>query len=135
MFLNIFISLNDSSRDEKNSIIKQLCMKQMSRLCTKKFDYLVYPHLSKDLVTITFKNEHFSSEKSREKMLYSKAFCIYELIKYRPDYYVQELLASISNLLNYCDRKNDGGICAILIDTLGVLCETEVVDMVEKSFG
>ena len=34
-------------------------------------------------------------------------------------------------MLNGCNSlQNDEGICAILIDTLAILCESEVVDMV-----
>lgn len=51
-------------------------------------------------------------------------------IFFRPDYYAQELLATISNLLNSCTQPNDQGVCAILIDSLAFLCESEVVDMI-----
>lgn len=53
------------------------------------------------------------------------------LILYRPDYYAKELLGTIFSMLNGCNSlQNDEGICAILIDTLAILCESEVVDMV-----
>jgi hypothetical protein len=32
--------------------------------------------------------------------------------------------------LNKCNIPNDDGICALLIDTLSILCESEVVDMI-----
>ena len=51
-------------------------------------------------------------------------------LKLRPDYYAKELLGTIFNLLNSCNLTNDEGVCAILIDTLALLCESEVVDMV-----
>jgi len=50
---------------------------------------------------------------------------------YRPDYYAKELLGTIFSLLNGCSSMpNDEGICAILIDALAFLCESEVVDMI-----
>ena len=122
----MLISLTNSANTEKNLLVKSICLKQMTRLCTMKYDYIVYPHLSSELISIRL--EH-SSASVREKVLYTKAFCIYELIVYRPDYYAQEFLATISNLINYCNQPGDGGVCAVLINALAVLCETEVVDM------
>lgn len=125
MCLNILKSLMISSSGD-NMIVRLTCMKQLTKLCTMKYDYLVYPHLSNELISI----QHLQlAENDRLEVLYMKAYCIYEIISYRPDYYAQELLATISSLLNQCGQKNDQGICAILLDTLGLLCESEVVDM------
>lgn len=49
---------------------------------------------------------------------------------YRPEYYAKELLASISNLLNIASKQMDEGVSSILLDTLSILCESKVVDMV-----
>lgn len=131
MFLNIFLTLMQCSDTPDTLIVKHICMTQLVRLCKLKHDHLVYPHLAKELVTV--RNEKLA-DASREKILYTKALCIQEIIAYRPDYYAQELLATISNLINHCGQKNDAGICAVLIDTMAMLCETEVVDMV-STFG
>lgn len=82
-------------------------MLQLVRLCKIKYDHLVYPHLAKHLITGKIEKV---SDVSREKSLYTKALCIQEIITYRPDYYAQELLATISNLINNCNQKEDGGI-------------------------
>ncbi|CAF0861948.1 unnamed protein product [Brachionus calyciflorus] len=123
--LGILKSLMLSSTGD-NLIVKLICMKQLTKLCTMKYDYLVYPHLSNELITI---KQLQLSESDRHEILYMKTYCIHQIITYRPDYYAQELLATISNLLNQCTQINDQGICSILIDTLAYLCETEVVDM------
>lgn len=91
-----------------------------------KYDYLVYPYLSNELVSI--KSLKFG-ENDRLEVLYMQAYCINKIIQYRPDYYAQELLATISNLLNQSVNQNDQGISAILLDTISYLCESEVVDM------
>lgn len=101
-------------------------MKQLTKLCTMKYDYLVYPYLSNELVSI--RNLQLA-ENERLEVFYMKAYCINKIIKHRPDYYAQELLATISSLLNQCVNKNDQGICALLLDTISYLCESEVVDM------
>ncbi|RMZ94775.1 focadhesin isoform X1 [Brachionus plicatilis] len=123
--LNTFRSLMSSSNGE-GLIVKLVCMKQLTKLCTLKYDYLVYPHLSNELVSIRSLQ---LAENERLEVLYMKAYCINRIIRYRPDYYAQELLATISNLLNQCVHPNDEGICAILLDTISYLCESEVVDM------
>lgn len=131
MFLNVLTTLIQSANTADTVIVKESCMIQLVRLCQMKYDHLVYPVLSKELVTVSNakKDKLLMDSKCREKLLYTKAFCIQEIIKYRPDYYAQELLATISSLINFCSQKSDGGICGCLIDTMAVLCETEVVDM------
>ena len=52
----------------------------------------------------------------------------------RPDYYAQELLATISNLINNCTHQEDAGVCAILIDAMAFLCHSEVID-IESTFN
>ena len=50
----------------------------------------------------------------------------------RPDYYVEQLLAKISGLINTMSGDlNDktSGVAALMIDTLGFLCESQVIDM------
>lgn len=115
-----------SSSSSENMILKLVCMKQLTKLCTMKYDYLVYPFLSNELVSIKSLQ---LTENERLEVLYMKAYCINKIIKYRPDYYAQELLATISNLLNQSVHENDQGVSAILLDTISYLCESEVVDM------
>ncbi len=100
-------------------------MTQLVRLCRMGHDHLVYPHLSKELVSVRTDSTPIDSTS-----LYTKALCIQEIITYRPDYYAQELLATISTLINICNQKAHAGISAILVDTMAALCHTEVVDMV-----
>jgi len=88
-------------------------------------DHLVYPYLAKELISVKVDTSPMDSTD-----VYTKAFCIQEIIFYRPEYYAQELLATISNLINRCNQTDHAGISAILIDTMAVLCQTEVVDMV-----
>ncbi len=125
MFLNTFTSLIHSSNTPATFIVKQACMTQLVRLCRMGHDHLVYPHLSKELVSVRTDSTPIDSTS-----LYAKALCIQEIITYRPDYYAQELLATISTLINICNQKAHAGISAILVDTMAVLCQTEVVDMV-----
>jgi hypothetical protein len=50
----------------------------------------------------------------------------------RPDYYVKQLLAKISGMINTTSGDlNDktSGVAAIMVDTLGFLCESQVIDM------
>jgi hypothetical protein len=129
LFLNVFNYLIDSSSssNQESLTVKLVCLKQLTRLCTMKYDYLIYPRLSKELITLDYKYK--VEDKNRIKILYTKAFCIQKLISYRPEYYAQELLATISNLINNCNHQEDAGICAILIDTMAFLCHSEVVDI------
>lgn len=125
--LNVLKSLMlTASMKSETKWMKFACMRQLIRLCTMKYDYLAYGHLSKELISVSAPDEG----KYRLEQLYTQAYCIRELILYRPDYYAQELLATISNLLNYSSRPNDQGVSALLIDCLAFLCESEVVDMV-----
>lgn len=131
LFINIINYLTDSTSHDDNLSVKLICLKQLTRLCTMKLDYIVYPRLSKELVTL---DSRLSTNKNRIKILYAKALCIYDLILYRPDYYAQELLATISSLLNMCSHAEDAGVCAILIDSMAYLCHTLVVD-IESTFN
>ena len=79
MCLNVLVSLISSSYHE-NIMLKSACMKQMTKLCIMKFDYLVYPHLSKELVLS--KSVQFP-ENYRLEMLYTIAFCIHDIVSYR----------------------------------------------------
>lgn len=48
----------------------------------------------------------------------------------RPDYYAQELLATISSFMNSCSSQtSEQGVSALLIDSLAFLCESQVLDM------
>ena len=47
--------------------------------------------------------------------------------------YAQELLATISNIINSCGYQEDAGVCAVLIDSMAYLCHSEVVD-IESTF-
>ncbi len=79
--LNIFISLIESSKtNEDNWMLKLICMKQLSRLCTMNYDHIVYPYLSKELLKINLEN---LNAKNRLEMLYTKAFCIFQIISHR----------------------------------------------------
>lgn len=79
LFLNVINYLIGSS-NEDNLTVRLISLKQLTRLCTMKYDYLIYPHLSKELVPVD--NKH-STHRNRTKILYTKAFCIYDLILYR----------------------------------------------------
>jgi len=112
---------------DKNFMVKSVCMQQLTKLCKNNFDHMAYPYLAKELV----KSESLTySSEIRLEMMYTKAHCIFEIISHRPDYYAQKLIATISSLLNTCNEKDDEGVCALLIDTLGFLCDCEVVDLV-----
>lgn len=126
MFLNIFETLIESANTADSQVVRECCMIQLVRLCQLKHDHLVYPVLSRELAV---KDKFLMDSLTRGGLLLTKAYCIQEMIKYRPDYYAQELLASISGLINICSQKGDGGVCGVLIDTMAVLCESEVVDM------
>ena len=134
--LNLFVSLmsqsslGTSENNNNNRIyVKLMCMRQLTKLCTvHNLDHTVYPLLAAELVTV---KPVQLADTLRLEVLYTKAQCIFHIVRHRPDYYAQELLATISNMMNMCSRlSGDQGVCAILIDTLAVLCESEVVDMV-----
>ena len=79
LFFNVINYLMDSSNEE-NLMVKLICLKQLTRLCIMKYDYVIYPRLSKELVNL---NYEFSNDKNRLKVLFTKAFCIHQLILYR----------------------------------------------------
>jgi hypothetical protein len=97
--LNVLNSLLDSSQHSDEMLcIKLVCMQEMSKLCTKyNYDHLVYPLLSKELLVSTKLDQY--SNLQRLEVLYTKAFCIFEIISHRPDYYAKELLGIINCLL------------------------------------
>jgi hypothetical protein len=112
-------SLNNSW--SRNEIVKLVVIKQLTRLCSMNYDYIIYPTVQKFIFSLP--------SNAQRQSLYTKAFCIQELVNYKPDYYGLELLSTISNMLNTLNRDEDEGISAILIDTLACLCNSEVIDI------
>lgn len=80
--LNVVVSLMSSSDKNENALLRSLCIKQMTKLCTMKFDYLAYEYLGKEL-TVTGKNVGFLPDKYKLEFLYTIAFCIHEIVSYR----------------------------------------------------
>jgi hypothetical protein len=76
MCLNVLTSL----MSQDNILLNLSCTKQLTRLCVIKYDYLVYPYLSKELVFAKTLN---LGDKHRTETLFTVAFCIHEIIAYR----------------------------------------------------
>ena len=76
--LNVIKSLMSQ---ENVASIKLACIRLMTKLCTMKFDYIVYPLLSKELVSLPQKNDQF-----RLESLYTKAYSIYQIVSYRLEF-------------------------------------------------
>lgn len=128
LFVKIFISIIDSAlarnKTEYNfNFVQIACFKQLTKLFQSPlYEKLVYPYLSKYVLTRSNLNMDMNS-------LYIKAYCIHQVITYRPDYYTPQLLSTISEFLNNYSSLESSGPSALLIDTLGYLCRSEIIEM------
>lgn len=54
--------MDSAKYSDENLYIKLACMKELCKLCTKyNYDHLVYPHLSKEILSVNTKLETLSS--------------------------------------------------------------------------
>ena len=78
--IDFIVIVHMYQRHQESIMVKLNCMRQLTKLCTMKYDFLTYPYLSKEIVSTKTIN---LSKDFRLETLYTVAFCIKEIINYR----------------------------------------------------